>query len=227
MPTSGNPLPDNSEPEAGESFGAIFSEYEQSHRHAEGRQIEGTVVAVSADSVFVDIGYKTEGVLPLTVFQNANETVKPGDKLLVSSKGRNAEGYYDLSRHRVEQPRDWSALEHAFAEKTPISGTVTAVVKGGLTVDVGVRAFLPASRSGTRDAAELEKLVGQQIRCRITKLDATEEDVVVDRRVLVEEEERSTRERRLGEILKAMAENGERQRRKRSDNDRDIQPGSG
>src|SRR5580692_2660062 len=209
MPTSSSPLPDNSEQEAGESFGAIFSEYEQSHRHGEGRQIEGTVVAVSADSVFVDIGYKTEGVLPLTVFQNANETVKAGDKLLVSSKGRNAEGYYDLSRFKVEQPRDWSALERAFAEKAPISGTVTGLVKGGLTVDVGVRAFLPASRSGARDAAELEKLVGQQIRCRIIKLEVTEEDVVVDRRVLAEEEDRSTRERRYGELKEGETVHGE------------------
>jgi small subunit ribosomal protein S1 len=199
------PSPDNSELETGESFSAIFSEYEQSHRHTEGRQIEGTVVAVSADSVFVDIGYKTEGVLPLS----ANEGVKPGDKFPVSVKGRNAEGYYELSRLKVEQPRDWSALEQAFGEKTPISGTVTGLVKGGLTVDVGVRAFLPASRSGARDAAELEKLVGQQIRCRIIKLEVTEEDVVVDRRVLSEEEERSTKERRYGEIKEGEIVQGE------------------
>ena len=64
---------------------------------------------------------------------------------------------------------DWAALEKAFAEKTPIAGTVTAIVKGGLSVDVGVRAFLPASRSGARDAVEMEKLVGQEIRCRIEK----------------------------------------------------------
>jgi small subunit ribosomal protein S1 len=70
------------------------------------------------------------------------------------------------------------------------------VVKGGLSVDVGVRAFLPASRSGARDAAQMEKLVGQEIRCRITKLDVTEEDVVVDHRAIAEEEERSTKERR-------------------------------
>src|SRR5580698_9844453 len=207
MPTSDNSQPDNTEleasPEGSESFGAIFSEYEQSHsRPAEGgsRQIEATVVAVSTEQVFLDIGYKTEGVLPLAPFQSANEAVKAGDKFLVAVKGRNEEGYYELSRFKVEQPRDWSALERAFEEKAPIAGTVTGVVKGGLSVDVGVRAFLPASRSGTRDASELEKLVGQQIRCRITKLDATEEDVVVDRRVLVEEEERSTRERRFGEI---------------------------
>ncbi len=199
------PTPDNSELETAESFGTIFSEYEQSHRKAEGQQIEGTVIAVSADSVFVDIGYKTEGVLPLV----GNESVKQGDKFPVSVKGRNVEGYYELSRLKVEQPRDWSALEQAFNDKTPISGTVTGVVKGGLTVDVGVRAFLPASRSGTRDAAELEKLVGQQIRCRIIKLEVTEEDVVVDRRVLSEEEERSTKERRYGEIKEGDVVQGE------------------
>ncbi len=210
MPTSNNP--DNPELEGSESFDAIFQEYEQTHARqseAGNRQIESTVIAVSADSVYLDIGYKTEGVLPLAPFQSANEAVKPGDKLLVAVKGRNAEGYYELSRFRVEQPKDWSALERAFAEKAPIAGTVTGLVKGGLTVDVGVRAFLPASRSGTRDAAELEKLVGQQIRCRIIKLEAAEEDVVVDRRVLTEEEDRSTKERRFGELKEGDTVHGE------------------
>ncbi len=143
--------------EGAESFGAIFSEYEQSHsRKAEpgSKQINATVIAVSADSVFLDIGYKTEGVLPLAPFQAAKEEVKPGDKLLVAVKGRNEEGYYELSRFRVEQPRDWTSLERAFADKAPISGTVTGIVKGGLSVDVGVRAFMPASRSGTREAGD-------------------------------------------------------------------------
>jgi small subunit ribosomal protein S1 len=212
MPTSNNPHPDNTELESGESFDAIFQEYEQSHARqpeAGGRQIESTVVAVSADSVYLDIGYKTEGVLPLAPFQSANEEVKPGDKFLVAVKGRNAEGYYELSRFKVEQPRDWSALERAFADKAPIAGTVTGVVKGGLTVDVGVRAFMPASRSGARDAAEMEKLVGQQIRCRIIKLEVTDEDVVVDRRVLTEEEDRSTKERRYGELKEGETVHGE------------------
>jgi small subunit ribosomal protein S1 len=212
MPTSNSPQPDNTELEGSESFDAIFQEYEQTHaRQAEGggRQIESTVIAVSADSVYLDIGYKTEGVLPLAPFQSANEAVKPGDKFLVAVKGRNAEGYYELSRFRVEQPKDWSALERAFADKAPIAGTVTGIVKGGLTVDVGVRAFLPASRSGARDAAELEKLVGQQIRCRIIKLEVSEEDVVVDRRVLTEEEDRSTKERRYGELKEGDTVHGE------------------
>jgi small subunit ribosomal protein S1 len=211
MPTSDRSQHDNTDLEKTESFDAIFSAYERSHAHAAegGTQIEATVVAVSADSVYLDIGYKTEGVLPLAPFQSANEEVKPGDKLLVAVKGRNAEGYYELSRFRVEQPRDWTALERAFADRTPIAGTVTGVVKGGLSVDVGVRAFMPASRSGARDAAELEQLVGQQIRCRIIKLEATEEDVVVDRRVLAEEEERSNRERRYGELKEGETVQGE------------------
>src|SRR3984885_8880227 len=211
-----SPHPDNSEleaaPESGESFGAIFSEYEQSHaRKGEGggKQIEGTVIAVSVDSVFVDIGYKTEGVLPLAIFQSGNEAVKPGDQLLVAVKGRNLEGYYELSRFKVEQPRDWSALEQAFTAKTIIAGTVTGVVKGGVSVDVGVRAFMPASRSGARDAADLERLLGPQIRCRIIKLDVSDEDVVVDRRAVTEEEDRSTKERRYSELKEGDTVHGE------------------
>ncbi|NYF80497.1 30S ribosomal protein S1 [Granulicella arctica] len=185
------------------SFGEMLSQYEQSHSHRTGegnKQLKGNVVSVTADSVFVDIGYKTEGVLPLTAFATDAEPVKPGDSLLVSVKGRNEEGYYELSKLKVEQPKDWESLEEAFAAKAIISGTVTGVVKGGLTVDVGVRAFMPGSRSGARDATDLEKLVGQQIRCRITKLDVDDEDVVVDRRSVVEEEERSTKEQRLAEV---------------------------
>lgn len=188
--------------ENNESFDKILSQYEQSHSHRvgeDGRQLEGTVIAVSAESVFVDIGFKIEGILPLALFQNANETVEVGNKLLVTVKGRDAEGYYELSRQRVERPKDWTSLEKAFADKAIIVGTVTGVVKGGLTVDVGLRAFMPASRSGARDVAEMEKLVGQEITCRIIKLDVAEEDVVVDRSV-AEEEERSTRERRYAEI---------------------------
>src|SRR5580698_4247483 len=211
MPSSSNSQPENTDLESGESFDAIFSEYEQSHARTSegGRQIDGTVVAVSVDSVFVDIGYKTEGVLPLAIFQSGNEAVKPGDRLLVSVKGRNLEGYYELSRFKVEQPKDWSALEQAFTSKAVIAGTVTGVVKGGVSVDVGVRAFMPASRSGARDAADLERLVGQQIRCRIIKLEVTEEDVVVDRRAVTEEEDRSTKERRYSELKEGDTVHGE------------------
>lgn len=171
-----------------ESFGEMLAEFEHSHKREAGqRQLEGTVLSLSAESVFVDIGYKVEGVLPRSAFPNNAEKVQVGDKLGVSVKGR-SEGYYDLSLFRVSQPRDWTALEEAFAQKTPIVGTVTAVVKGGLSVDVGVRAFMPQSRSGARDERELNDLVAQEITCRIIKLDVDDEDVVVDRRSVLEEQ---------------------------------------
>ncbi len=194
-------------PESNESFGSALAEFEREHsaQRQEGTR-EGTVVSVSADSVFLDIGFKTEGVLPLA--ELAGQAVKPGDKLLVSIKGREPGGYYQLTRGKAVRPTDWAALEKAFAEKLPIVGTVTGVVKGGLSVDVGVRAFMPASRSGARDAAEMEKLVEQEIRCRITKLDAADEDVVVDRRAVLEEDERDAQQRRYSEIREGSTVNG-------------------
>jgi len=187
------PLHDVESPaeESTESFSEMLAEFEHSHTHKAGgdaKQLEGTVVSLDAEFVYLDIGYKTEGILPRTAFANDAEGVEVGNKFSVSVKGRNVERYYELSLLRVAQATDWASLEEAFAQKTAVVGTVTGVVKGGLTVDVGVRAFLPASRSGAREAGEMEKLVGQQITCRITKLDTEEEDVVVDRRVVLEEE---------------------------------------
>jgi len=171
------------------SFGEMLSQFEQSHRTEPGaKQLEGTVISVSADAVYLDIGYKTEGVLARTAFRDNAESVKVGDRFRVSVKGRNEERYYELSLARVSQPTDWESLEAAFAQKLAIVGTVTAVVKGGLSVDVGVRAFMPASRSGTHDARELEKLVGEEITCRIAQLDVADENVIVDRRAVLEEQ---------------------------------------
>ncbi len=186
--------------ESAESFGNILSEFTKSHsRKTEGsRQLQATVIAVNTEAVFFDIGYKSEGMLPLPALQG--ETLKPGDKCLVTVKGRDLDGYYELSLFKVERPMDWSALEKAFADKSSVLGTVTAVIKGGFSVDVGVRAFMPASRSGVREAADMEKLVGQEIRCRIIKLDVTDEDVVVDRRAVAEEEERSAKDRFYSQI---------------------------
>jgi small subunit ribosomal protein S1 len=183
--------------EASEDFADLLRDFERTHTHrAAAKQLEGAVVSLNTEQVFLDIGYKMEGVLPRTAFENNAEGMKRGDVFPVSIRGRNEEGYYELSRFRVAQPRDWTALERAYAEKIPVAGTVTAVVKGGLSVDVGVRAFMPASRSGTRDAAELEALVGTEITCRITKLDVTDEDVVVDRRVVLEEQARGALDER-------------------------------
>jgi small subunit ribosomal protein S1 len=189
-------LPDAPESSAQDSsFGEILSEFEHAH-HAAGDVVEGTIVSVTADGAFVDIGRKMDGVLP----PEAAKDLKVGTKVVVSIRGRDGEGNYLLSTIKVEVPRDWSGLEAAFAQKRNIGGTVLEVVKGGLRVDVGVRAFMPASRSGARDQAEMEKLIGQQIECRITKLDVADEDVVVDRRVVLEEKEFEERQEAFGRL---------------------------
>src|SRR5215472_7543830 len=174
--------------ESNESFGDLLAQFEKSHKRKAddgALQLQGTVISVSSDSIFLDIGFKIEGVLSLAAFQSAmrGATPQPGDKMAVTIKGRNAEGYYELAYGKIQRPRDWTAL-----------------VKGGISVDVGVRAFMPASRTGARDATEMEKLVGQEIRCRISKIDATDDDVVVDHRVVAEEEARAEQQRRFSEI---------------------------
>jgi small subunit ribosomal protein S1 len=195
--------PDSFPGDETESFGDLFSQYERSHKHNRGDSgsgREGTVIAVSAESVVLDIGFKTEGILPLAELQSHGQTARPGDKLVVAVKGRGPEGYYELTLGKIQRPTDWASLEKSFQEKATIIGTVAGVVKGGLSVDIGVRAFMPASRSGTREATDMEKLVGQEIRCRIIKLDTAAEDVVVDRRVIAEEEEASAKQRRYSEV---------------------------
>ncbi len=167
-----------------------------------GHALEGTVISITPESVFVDIGRKMEGVLPVDIFRDSSGaiTAKVGEKLLVSVTGRDSEGNYTLSTVKVERPKDWSALESAFAQQRAIGAVVTEVVKGGLRVDVGVPAFLPASRSGAKDQAELEKLVGQEIQCKIIKLDTADEDVVVDRRAILDEQEKQARQKRFTEL---------------------------
>jgi small subunit ribosomal protein S1 len=200
MNRNSEPLENKSGAENPESFGEILSQFQKSHAHktAGGQQLEGSVISVTPEAVYFDIGYKSEGILALTELHG--DTLKPGDKLLVSIKGRDPDGYYRLSRFKAERPADWSALEKAFAEKSAVLGTVTAVVKGGFSVDVGVRAFMPSSRSGVSDATQMENLVGQEIRCRIIQLDVADEDVVVDRRAIAEEEELATRNRRYAQL---------------------------
>ena len=170
------------------SFGDILNEFEQSHQTSGETQLEGTVLSVSPDGVFVDIGRKNEGILPFA------ENLVPGQKVQVNVRGRDEQGNYQLSTIKVEVPKDWSGLEAMFAEKRIIGGTVVEAVKGGLRVDIGVRAFMPASRSGVREVADLPNLIGQQIECRITKLDTAAEDVVVDRRSVLEEREKAAKQ---------------------------------
>src|SRR6516162_2894872 len=120
--------------ETAESFASALSEFERSQtpkKSETGQGREATVITVSADSVVLDVGFKTEGILPLSELQGKDKIVKPGDKLLVTIKGRDPEGYYQLTRGKVSRPTDWASLEKAFADKATIVGTVTGIMKGG------------------------------------------------------------------------------------------------
>lgn len=184
------------------SFGDILSQFEQQH-HVDGKEtIEGTVVSISPETVFVDIGRKMDGVLPIekVLSDKGDVLVQVGQKMTVTVTGRDQDGSYLLSTVKVERPKDWSGIEKAFAEHRAIAGVVSEVVKGGVRVDIGVKAFMPASRSGARDVAEIEKLVGQEIQCRIIKLDTANEDVVVDRRVVLEEESAKAKEKAFSDL---------------------------
>ena len=183
------------------SFADILSSFEREHREAPGETLTGTIVSVGTEKILLNIGRKTEGSITLVRWKETQpDEPKVGATLPVSAAGRDEEGYYQLSTFKVERPRDWSGLETAFAEKRNIAGVVVEQVKGGFRVDVGVPAFMPASRSGVREMEDMPSLVGQEIQCRITKLDTEKEDVVVDRRVVMEEEHATLRQQAFAEL---------------------------
>lgn len=195
------------------SFGDILQQFEQEQAAAPKKAaessgpIKGTVVAVSDDAVLVDIHGKAEGALPKASLPPESQDVAVGDLIEVTIIGRTDDGMTLLSPIRVEKPKDWSGLLAAFNEKRTVQGKVTDTVKGGVRVDIGGRAFMPASRSGTRDAFELQKLVGQDVEVRILSIDVEKEDIVVDRRVVLEEESAKKKEERFhslkeGDVLK-------------------------
>lgn len=196
------------------SFGDILSQYEQSHQTAEDEPgiVQGTVVAITDEWVLVDIGRKNDGVLATEKVRDAagNITVAKGAVLTLSVVQRDEMGNYLLSVITAEKPKDWESLELAFQEKRIIQAKVTEVVKGGLRIDTGagVRAFMPASRSGTRDQIEMAKLVGQEIECRITKLEKDKEDVVVDRRVVIEEMAEEAKRKTLDALVEGQVVRG-------------------
>lgn len=184
------------------TFAEILSDFEQQHRESgSGERVTGTVISASSEVVLIDIGRKIEGSLPLARWcETETGDPRPGAPVLVSVGLRNEEGYYELSTIKVERPKDWAGLQAALAEKRTIAGTVVEQVKGGFRVDIGVRAFMPASRSGVREMDQMMTLVGQEIECRITKLDIEKEDVVVDRRVVLEEEQAIRRARAFEQL---------------------------
>lgn len=187
---------ENADSREDSTFAEMLSSFEQ--QHADGRHgetVTGTIVSIGPEAILVDIGRKTEGSLAVSKWHETQKgDPEAGHEVAVSIGPRNEEGYYELSTVKVDRPKDWSGLAAAFEEKRNIGGVVAEQVKGGFRVDIGVRAFMPASRSGIRESDDLPSLVGQEIKCRITKLDVEKEDVVVDRRVVLEEEQAQQRQ---------------------------------
>ncbi|MBL8242457.1 MAG: S1 RNA-binding domain-containing protein [Bryobacterales bacterium] len=213
-----NPVDDPIEESASQStessFGDILRQFEQEQSVAPAAKaadapgpIKGKVLAITEDSVFVDIKGKADGVLLKSALPPEMSEIAVGDLVEVTITGRNEEGQAILSPLKVEKPKDWSALLSAFEEKRNVAGKVTETVKGGVRVDIGGRAFMPASRSGTRDAFELQKLVGSDVEVRILSIDVEKEDIVVDRRVVLEEEAAKLKDERFqalkeGDVVK-------------------------
>ncbi len=169
----------------------------------EGDIVTGTVVRVDKDEVLVDIGYKSEGVVPANELSirksvDPSEEVSMGDIIdaLVLTK-EDADGRLILSRKRARFERAWQRIEKAAEEGTPVSGNVIEVVKGGLILDLGVRGFLPASLVDIRRVAELDEFLGQSLECRVIELNRFRNNVVLSRRAVLEEERRGAREQIL------------------------------
>ncbi len=170
-----------------ENYEQMMAEYGQMDETLDGEVLNGHVVSVGEDSVIVDIGQKTEGFVPKEEFL---QEPQPGEaiEVVIDRPGVSPEGFLYLSREKVRRLRHWDSLEQAMNEGFLVSGHVLGKVKGGLSVDVGVRAFMPSSQVDMRPSHNADQYIGQDIPVRILKLNRRKGNVVVSRRAAIEEE---------------------------------------
>jgi small subunit ribosomal protein S1 len=166
----------------------------------EGQVVHGTVVRVDKDEVLVDIGYKSEGVIPVSELSirrsvNPDDEVKIGEPVdaLVLTK-EDAEGRLILSKKRARFELAWKQIEDASETGRPVTGRVIEVVKGGLILDLGVRGFLPASLVDIRRVQDLDEFLGQELQCKVIELNRTRNNVVLSRRAVLEDERKEMRQ---------------------------------
>jgi small subunit ribosomal protein S1 len=172
----------------------------------EGDVVSGEVVRIDKDEVLVDIGYKSEGVIPATELSirrsvDPAEEVSLGDPVdaLVLTK-EDAEGRLILSKKRARFEKAWRRIEAAAESGEPVEGTVIEVVKGGLILDLGVRGFLPASLVDIRRVHNLDEFMGQKLECKVIELNRSRNNVVLSRRAVLEEERKEVRQQILGRL---------------------------
>ena len=192
-----------------ENYENLLDDYSHFAPPAADEVLQGTVLGITGKDVIIDFGYKSEGIVPIEQFQTpAGEiTVQPGDVVdVMIESGEPPEGYVLLSHTRASRLRIWDNLDKAYQEQLAISGRVLGRVKGGLAVDVGVKAFMPGSQVDPRPVHNLDGLVGQDIPVKIIKLNRRRGNVVVSaqaggggRNQLPQERHaRSSRRRRRG-----------------------------
>jgi len=176
-----------------------------------GDVVVGTVVQVNDDNVVVDVGYKSEGVIPLAEFKDeqGNIDIKVGDQIDVLFERReNESGLIGLSKEKADRQKIWGSLE----EGAVVEGRIVGRIKGGLTVDIGVNAFLPGSQVDLRPVRNLEKLLGATFQFKIIKLNKRRGNIVLSRRVLLEEQRESMRSDTLetlaeGQVVEGVVKN--------------------
>jgi small subunit ribosomal protein S1 len=172
----------------------------------EGEVVTGAVVRIDKDEVLVDIGYKSEGVIPNNEL-SIRRSVDPGDEVslgeqvdaLVLTK-EDQEGRLILSKKRARFEKAWRRIESAAESGEPVEGTVIEVVKGGLILDLGVRGFLPASLVDIRRVHNLDEFMGQKLECKVIELNRSRNNVVLSRRAVLEEERKEVRQQILGRL---------------------------
>jgi small subunit ribosomal protein S1 len=180
-----------------------FKEGSSTSEFEEGELVRGRVVHVGTSEVLVDVGYKSEGAIPIEEFHRHGTLPKVGDEIEVYLEAKeDSEGLIVLSKDKADKIKVWDSITQAYEKGAPIEGRVIEVVKGGLSVDVGVKAFLPGSQVDLRPVKNLATMIGHSIRARVIKLNRRRGNVVLSRRAVLEEE----REEKKKHTLEVLAE---------------------
>jgi len=175
----------------------------------EGEVVRGRVVHVGTSEVLVDVGYKSEGAIPIEEFHRHGALPKVGDDIEVYLEAKeDAEGLIVLSKDKADKIKVWDAITQAHDKGVPVEGRVVEVVKGGLAVDVGVKAFLPGSQVDLRPVKNLASMVGQTIRAKVIKLNRRRGNVVLSRRAMLEEEREEKKKHTLEVLSEGMVLTG-------------------
>ncbi|MEC7751182.1 MAG: 30S ribosomal protein S1 [Myxococcota bacterium] len=173
------------------TFEDLLAEVEAQHDQIqEGQLVKGTVVAIKGDHVLVDVGYKSEGAIPLYEFRNEEEEAySVGSEVTVYiERSENDQGYIDVSKEKADRLRVWDEIAEAYEKDEVVKGTIVARVKGGLHVDIGVKAFLPGSQVDLRPVRNLDRMVGEEYEFKIIKFNRRRPNIVLSRRALLERE---------------------------------------